>query len=143
MKHLLISVFMATLCVWMCLSCASSRRAGASPSLAGEWEIETIDGLAIDRHAGETVPFLGFDIRQKRVWGSTSCNRLTGVYRAGTDSLDLGQLGCTMKMCQDMDVEQRVLAALARVRKYSLDDSETLVLTTGEGTAVMVLQKRK
>lgn len=133
----------AAACALLLAGCAASRRAATAASLAGEWEIESVDGLAVDKKAGESVPFLGFDTRERRVWGSTSCNRLTGHFRHSGDSIDLGQIGCTMMMCRDMEVEQRVLAALRRVGRYTIDDADNLVLTTAEGTAVITLKRRK
>ncbi len=41
----------------------------------------------------QNLPYLNFDAATQTVTGSDSCNRISGSYVAGRDTLQLGQLG--------------------------------------------------
>lgn len=112
-------------------------------SLGGEWTIEKIEGNAIDKAAGDEIPFIGFDEREKRVYGSTGCNSLTGALKADNGRIDFGALGCTRMMCADMTNERKVLDALQKVKKYQISEAGNLELTTSAGTVVIELAPKK
>ena len=52
-------------------SCSSTQKMASVADLSGEWTIERINGSAIDKKAGDEIPFLGFDTNDKRVYGNT------------------------------------------------------------------------
>ena len=73
----------------MLTGCSSSKTIAPLTSLAGEWTIEKIDGNAIDKKAGDNVPFMGFDTTAKRIYGNTGCNSLTGELKADNGKINL------------------------------------------------------
>lgn len=123
-------------------ACATTGNGGSGKTLSGEWTIESIHGTAVDKNAGDHIPFLGFDRAKKIVYGSTGCNRLTGGWDPKAETLDTKRLACTRMMCADMTNETRVLEALGEVEKYHIDNNGTLLLTDGNGKTVMELKKK-
>lgn len=134
----------ATLAVTALLTgCSSSKTMTPSASLAGEWTIEKIDGNAIDKKAGDNIPFMGFDTSAKRIYGNTGCNSLTGELKADNGKIDLDNMGSTRMMCADMTNERKVLDALGKVKGYRIDAKGNLLLTNAQGKEVILLAKKK
>ena len=136
---------LATMCVAAALaSCGTSRNAVSVESLDGEWNIVRIDGQDVKAPDGQDAPFIGFDTKENRVYGSTSCNRLTGALNADAKkgTIDFGALGSTRMMCRDMDTEQKVLGALGRVKTFKVQNGGSLLLNTEDGKTVMELKQK-
>ena len=123
--------------------CSSSKTMAPSASLAGEWTIEKIDGAAIDKKAGDNIPFMGFDTTSKRIYGNTGCNSLTGELKADNGKIDLDNMGCTRMMCANMTNERKVLDALGKVKGYEINAKGNLLLTNAQGKEVILLFKKK
>lgn len=124
------------------VSCSTSKKSMVSlDMLNGEWEIVTIDGSQVA--AAEDNPFLGFNVADTLVYGSTGCNQLTGMLNADaeTATIDFSALGCTRRMCATMESEQQILGALSRVSQFSVADS-TLKLLDAEKNTVIELKSR-
>ena len=127
----------------MLTGCSSSKTIAPLTSLAGEWTIEKIDGNAIDKKAGDEVPFMGFDTTAKRIYGNTGCNSLTGELKADNGKINLDNMGSTRMMCADMTNERKVLEALGKVNGYEIDAKGNLLLTNAQGKEVILLVKKK
>lgn len=138
-KNLFAAMTLAALLV----ACASTKEASQEQLINGEWNIVKIDGDNVKSPQGEDVPFLGINIKGNRVYGSTSCNLLTGTLQADLKmgTIDFGAMGSTRKMCQNMETERKVLDALSRSSKFKVK-GKTLTLCSPDGKDVMVLQKR-
>ncbi len=130
---------MAAIAAAMTACATGSKTEGGQ--LSGEWNVETIDGQKINTGNGLDAPFLGF--RGTDLYGSLSCNRLTGQLRMDTKkgTIDFSNTGSTRMMCHDMNTEQRMLNALGRAQKYSVKGN-VLTLTDHNGKTVMVLNKK-
>lgn len=126
-------------------SCASTKNAATLSSLSGEWNIIEINGAVVVPTPGEEFPFIGFDTQTGNVHGSTGCNRLLGNFdvQAKAGELDLSGLGSTRMMCANMSVEENVLAALSRVKKYKQLEDGNMALCSSSKRPVIVLQKKK
>lgn len=140
MNKVLASFFVAA----MLVSCGTSQKTVSLDSLNGEWNVVKIDGEGVTAPEDQTAPFLGFDTKENRVYGSTSCNRLTGSLNADikTGSIDFGALGSTRMMCREMDTERKVLDALGKAKTFKVQKN-TITLSDGSGKAVMELNKKK
>lgn len=121
-------------------SCATGNKT-ENVQLSGEWSVKTIEGKDINAGSGLDAPFLGF--RGTDLYGSLSCNRLTGQIQvdAKKGTIDFSQTGSTRMMCHDMNTEQSMLNALGRAQKYNIKGN-VLTLTDAKGKAVMVLNKK-
>lgn len=138
-----ITFFTALAALVFMTSCSSTQGVTSVSNIAGEWTIEQINGSAIDKKAGDSVPFLGFDVKDKRVYGNTGCNSLTGILKIDANNIDFGNMGCTRMMCANMGNEQKVLNALNQVKKFNLNAHGNLVLTNNNGKEIILLVKKK
>lgn len=122
-------------------SCKSSKNVLQTSDLNGEWNIIEVNG---QQTTSEKEPFIGLDIKNKRVYGFAGCNRIMGSFEADSQEpgkLAFGQLGTTRMMCQNMDTERAILGALSEVTGYE-GNAEKLSLTNKKGKDIITLEKR-
>lgn len=71
--------------------------------------------------SSRNIPSIQFDEATKRVSGSDGCNRLTGAYAAGNDTLNMSQLASTRIAClNNGDLAQKYNEALSKVTHYQV-----------------------
>ena len=69
----------------------------------------------------QNLPYLNFDAATQTVTGSDSCNRLSGSYVAGRDTLQLGKLATTRMAClNNNNLDQKFHEALNKVTHYQV-----------------------
>ena len=132
-KTLVSAAMMAALCFTSC------GNAGKTVNLAGEWKIVSVEGQQV---ASEETPFLGFNMEEGRLYGNAGCNSIMGALTVDSlkGALQLSEVGATRKMCPDMSLEDKVLAALAKVAGYQAS-AEGVELTDANGNIVFSLAK--
>ena len=108
--------------------------------LAGEWSVMAVGEMAVPESVGA---FIGFNLAEKMVYGSTGCNRFAGELPAtvSPEKPMFGALGSTRMMCIDMTVEDALLPALGEVVDFKVD-GDTLCLLNAAGQTVVSLQKQ-
>ena len=139
MKKLVLKM-MAVCAGALIVSCGSGKNMLSVSSLDGEWNITEVDGQKIST---ERMPFIGFDVAQKRIYGNSGCNRMMGTFdvNAKPGSLELGAMASTRMMCPDMTTEKNVLSALAQVKGYKKAGKEKMYLCNASNRPVVVLEK--
>lgn len=137
-------IVIAICAVAMFASCATTKKATTLSALDGEWNVTEIKGKAVEAKPGENKPFIGFKVSEKRVYGSTTCNRLTGTLNADAakGTIDFSALGMTRMMCPDMTIEDMMTATFGDVKSYKIKDGKTLNLCDAESKTVMVLNRK-
>lgn len=150
MKKVLFSL--AIVCAGFLLSsCGTSRKVVSSASLQGEWKIVEVDGQPIMAGSAQTSPFIGFNLADGRIYGSSGCNRMMGTFTVNAmkpGSLSFGPIGGTRMACPNMTVEQRILSALQSVTSFK-DVSvgrnglglSRMALYNAQGNQVLLLQR--
>lgn len=126
-------------------SCKTSNNAASSTSaLNGEWKITEVNGHDITKTNNNNEAFIGFDVAQKNMYGSTSCNRFFGQLEADAKkgTISFGNVGSTRMMCEDMKTEEQVLKAVNETKSFELKGSKKLTLKSADGKILMTLQKR-
>lgn len=125
-------------------SCGSSKVASDISVLNGEWSIVEVEGTKINPEDSETAPFIGFNAKDKRLYGNTGCNLLTGSLKADVEkgTIDFSQTGSTRMMCANMKTERIVLDALNKTVKFKIDGVDKLTLNDKSGKTVIVLKKK-
>lgn len=111
-------------------------------NLQGEWEVVELNGKKVV--PGDNTPFIGFDTEEKRIYGFTGCNRLTGtlnVERFVGGEPDFSAIGTTRMACQDDIYESAFLAALGKAKKVSLNAAR-MELQNESGKVLARLDKR-
>lgn len=136
MKRIL-NLCIALVAMFTMVSCAGNAR---FEKLNGEWSVVSVGELLVP----ETVDaFMGFDVAEQLVYGSTGCNHLTGALPtevAPSTPLFLA-MGSTRMLCADMTVEDAMLPALASVVDFKFAGNN-LYFLNADGSAVMTLVKR-
>lgn len=85
-------------------------------SLQGEWKILSADGMPA---SGESAPTIWFDTEENLTHGNAGCNTFNGEYTVGKDqALRFGTMAVTMRMCDDMEFEQKFLQVLDQVATF-------------------------
>lgn len=99
-----------------------------------DWRIVRVDGRALTTDARATLVF-GAD---GRAGGEAGCNTYFSTWRLTGESLSFIGLGSTRKACPAplMEQEQRLLAALDRVRGFDIGEDGSLKLLDGTSVAV-------
>lgn len=126
------------------VSCGTAQKSVSLSDLNGEWSVVKIKGSDVAAADGQDAPFIGIDADKKHIYGSTSCNRITGALDVDTEkgTIDLGKMGSTRMMCPDMALEDRLLGAFGEVKSFKLKKGSTLMLTDADGNGVIELQKK-
>lgn len=143
MKKLVIKL-MAVCAGALLVSCSNGKNKLSVSALDGEWTITEVGGQPVSM---SKMPFIGFDVAQRRVYGNSGCNRMMGSFEVDSlkpGELKFAQLGSTRMMCPDMKVEQSVLAALNEVTSYQTvtDRPEVIALCGQDGKPLMTLEKK-
>lgn len=126
-------------------ACGTTGKALSSlDALNGEWKITQVEGQNLTAQSGEKEAFMGFDVKENRLYGCTGCNNLLGGLQADAKkhTISFGQTGSTRMMCENMETEQKVLGAMAKVEKYEISANGVMLLKAADGTTVMTLQKK-
>lgn len=143
MKKAFVSFCMAATLAGLA-SCGSGKNAATQTSLAGEWNIIEVEGQTVVPAPGEEFPFIGFKTEEGQVYGYSGCNRMMGAFSADaqTGTIDLGPMASTRMMCPDMTLEDNILKALGKVKKYKAEEGQIL-LCGPSSHPLLVLQKRE
>lgn len=109
------------------------------PTLEGtQWNLASIGTQAYAPQPGEHGAFLFFDGPERRLSGSSGCNRIIGPYeREGANGLRIGALGMTRMACEAhaMQTEGAFTQALASVASFEIQE-DSLVLYDRSGAPV-------
>ena len=144
MKKVFVSLCMASVLMGLS-SCASTKNAATLSSISGEWNIIEVNGTAVVPAPGQEFPYIGFDTKTGKVFGNSGCNRMMGSFdvNAKPGTIDLGALASTRMDCPDMTVENNVLSALNKVKKYKKLGKENIALCGASNRPIVVLQKKE
>ena len=130
-------------CILTCLAlCACNTPTASNNNIAndiiGEWCI--IEAMGISTEAADTKPFIHFT-DSGTIDGHTSVNTFFGQYTVNEDSIFFDQVGSTMRMGEDMEIEVAVMEALGMCTTLDVQDS-AIYASDIFGNNVMVLKRR-
>lgn len=131
------NLLVAVMAVFVMVSCNEKK---SLEVLNGEWSVVTIGEMAVP---DSVDAFMGFNVAEQLIYGSTGCNQLTGAMPAevNPETLMFGAMGSTRMMCADMTVEDAMLPALGQVVDFKVDGT-SLYLLDAAGNTVVALEKR-
>lgn len=107
--------------------------------LNGQWFVKQIGEQKID---DENIN-LFLDLSEMTTHGNTGCNFFNGsiiVNPRTTNSISFAQMGTTMRLCPDNDVEMAMMVALEQTTSYHIDGNK-LRLLDNDGTTLMTLHR--
>ena len=106
------------------------------------WTLVSLRGRPVTVAERQPEPHLMLQSDQKRVTGSTGCNRLAGSYSIEGERLVLGRTASTRMACvQGMEQEGSFLDALAAVTRWRVDGQQ-LHLMDDRGDTVASFESR-
>ena len=82
-----------------------------------KWELISLNQKEIKK----VEKVLNINFEKERVFGNLGCNNFFGTYKSNKNSLEIGQVGSTMMMCQNMQTEQDFAKVLQDVKTYKID----------------------
>lgn len=107
--------------------------------LNGQWFVKQIGEQKID---DENVNIF-LDLSEMTTHGNTGCNFFNGAIVVDprlTNSISFAQMGATMRLCPDSDVEMAMMVALEQATAYRLDGDKLFVLDSA-GSTLMTLAR--
>lgn len=138
MKFFLLACLAGTLL----LSCSSSRNTPEQlANLNGNWMLTVFpnQGKTFAELFSMKVPDLQLDVPNRKVTGSTGCNRASGAFTIDGEEFKFGNLATTKMGCPGYD-EMIYLDALGRVNRFRLNADQlsfyqdsTLLMTFVKG----------
>lgn len=135
MKNILLYCAGATMLLFS--SCASTKPMNIA-SLQGKWNIVEVNGKKVTPAAGQSLPYLAFNVPNGSLSGNSSCNQLMGKFNTDQPDGTLGfsQLGNTRMACPDMTLEDNLMAALANVTGFKRAGNNEIALTSGKKSVI-------
>lgn len=126
MKKSLLTLCVIALSAFTLQSCKSSQSmTNAATNLEGEWNIIEINSSSIVPAEHQPFPYIGFNTETNQFYGSSGCNRMSGMYTLGkSGKLTFGKAAATMMMCPDMSIEKTVFDMLEQVKSYKVIGSQ-------------------
>lgn len=108
------------------------------------WILTTMGGKTINpakEGEGRKDVQMEFKLSERRVNGSDGCNNFSGSIKTlGAETLQLGPLASTRKMCMDMTLTDHFNMAIQKVNAYSIQEGQ-LTLYDKYQTELMTLKK--
>lgn len=107
--------------------------------LNGKWLVKKIDNMAVNNP--EINLFL--DIPELAIHGNTGCNYFNGsilIDPSVDSSISFSQMGVTMRMCENSDIEIALLVALEQTTNYRISH-KTLQFLNAEGKHLIILER--
>lgn len=103
--------------------------------ISGQWQIEDINNQGIIDSSHIT---LGFDTQEKRVYGSSGCNRYNSNYQLSGEGIAFTQGLSTEMACAEalMNQENKFLATLGSITHLTLDKNGAIILTGSDGASL-------
>ena len=141
MKSIIVRIQVLLCLVALVSACKTSSKLDAKDQLTvSAWELNTLDGKAVDAKQFMTgLPYLAFD-KDGRYTGSTGCNSISGSYEAENNNISLSPAATTRMACPG-NGEMLFLEAVGKVKNLQITSGK-LVLLNG-ATEIMTFVPRK
>lgn len=140
MKRVIFYVLMLPMIIGMMFSCSETKT--DAKKLDGKWNITEVKGEKISK---ENLPFMEFDVAQKKVHGNAGCNMFNSSFTLddnNVSAITIAPGAATMMACPDMTTEDAIMKAMVDVKavKSGSSDSE-MTLVDQNGNVLLVLSK--
>jgi heat shock protein HslJ len=118
------------------LACAVAFTASVAQAAANienaYWKLTHLGDVPVIAGGKQREPHLVLGSQDRRVSGSSGCNRLMGGYALEGEKLAFSQLAGTRMACPDgMETEQAFLEALAQVKTWKIVGGHLELFDTG------------
>lgn len=111
-------------------ACTSSKNI---VKLSGiKWELQSINGKAIQLKDNSSEVFIQFNETEKRANGRAGCNRFFGNYEMDGDLLKFSPMGATRMACPDLEIESDFFKMIELVDHFSIKNNQLLFMQKGK-----------
>lgn len=138
--RILISILVLSLFITGCDETKKVIDAAGQVQLSGTYHILSIGQDIIS----ENAPNITFSALEKKVNGSTGCNRFFGTYTLDLYALGFSEIASTEMACEEpiMTRENAFLSALDQTGSYTLE-TEILTLYSKTDRSVLLIAKKQ
>lgn len=140
MKRVIFYVLMLPMMIGMMISCSETKT--DAKKLDGKWNIVEVKG---EKVSSEKVPFMEFDMAQKKLHGNAGCNMFNSSFTLDDDNVSaitIAPGAATMMACPDMTTEDAIMKAMVDVKAVKSGSSDNeMTLVDQNGNVLMVLSK--
>lgn len=103
------------------------------------WKLLDINGEAIPEKLNK-VPFIQLEEKDKRVFGTNSCNTFFGTYDLNKNEILFGQMAGTLMACLDNDIESKLNQLMSSVVQYTINDKILVLQNTKENITARFIE---
>ncbi len=89
-----------------------------------KWELISLNQKPVEE---VRIAHLNFG-KDGRIFGNLGCNNFFGEYKINEDKLEIGQVGSTMMMCLDDNIEREFSKVLGEVKGFNVQEDELIFL---------------
>lgn len=125
-------------------SCDETKRVidvAGNVQLSGDYTVTNVEGTSMSA----TKPTITFAALSSRVSGNAGCNNYFGDYTITNNTLTLGELAATKKMCGEdaMQVEDMFLETMNKVGGYRIQDNVLTLYAKSDQSVLITATKDK
>jgi heat shock protein HslJ len=106
---------------------ACNKNTNNAQNVSGEWNLIEMNGQSMAEAETATLPFIGFNQAESSIYGNAGCNSFFGTMvtdENNANALRFDNMGSTKMMCPNMEVEDAMLSALAKVSSIEFNEEE-------------------
>lgn len=123
-------------------SCDETKKVidtASNVQLSGNYTVKTIGAMDV----AEKAPTMAFDALEKRINGTTSCNRYFGSYSLDLYAIQFSEIASTEMDCgpEIMKVENAFLQALRTTGSFTLKDGVLTLYSKNDRSILLSAQK--
>ena len=117
--------------------CSESVSGGAEELNSDtKWMLEKFGEESVVMPDGMKMPYLSFDLNEKKLNGFGGCNNFFGNFFLNGDRMNISELGSTKKYCESTAaIEDRLMVALRSANNYKVKDSVLTLMQDGDAVA--------
>ena len=94
------------------------------------WMLVSLEGEDVPKAQDNRMAYIRFEEKENDVFGFTGCNKFSGKYTLGDETLGMSELRSTRMACASMETENKLMDVLSRVDSYRISKN---VLTLYDG----------
>ncbi|MDG2991250.1 META domain-containing protein [Candidatus Synechococcus calcipolaris G9] len=117
----------------------------AGTLLSTPWRLVRVGTESVPQESAMMdTPYLQFDAKEKRFFGSSGCNRYMGSFEQSEMTLNFSAVASTKRACLDQiqKIEGEFYQALGQITRFEINQDQ-LYLYKDDGEVVLVFQKKE
>jgi heat shock protein HslJ len=141
-KHFFTAIFLSVLLVLLLFGAFSCKADDSMAELGGDWYLTMINGVGLGlQDPASPHPFIRFDPGGEMISGYTGCNQFTGEAFYAGNTIEVGSIISTLIACQNMEIEEHMLAILSNQTIIFQIEEDTLIITNDTGGQMTLIRQ--